>query len=130
MKEIRTEWDVILVDDEDYERVNRLSWYVRKHKEYMFIKWAERNVVVNGKHKTIAMHRFILGAAADGMEVDHKDGNGLNNQRSNLVICKRGGSKSLTRKSLMQKLVDEGKAKPDKKRRKYVRRNSTEDSPW
>lgn len=33
--------------------------------------------------KSIMLHRFLLGSAA-GEEVDHKDGDGLNNRRGNL----------------------------------------------
>ena len=35
------------------------------------------------------MHRFILGAVA-GETVDHRDGNGLMNIRSNIRICSQG----------------------------------------
>ncbi len=35
------------------------------------------------------MHRFILGLC-DGQRCDHKDNNGLNNQRSNLRIATAG----------------------------------------
>jgi hypothetical protein len=34
------------------------------------------------------MHRFVMNCPA-GMEVDHMDGNGLNNQKANLRICTR-----------------------------------------
>jgi hypothetical protein len=39
-------------------------------------------------HKTILMHR-IIADAPNGSDVDHIDGDGLNNCRSNLRICAR-----------------------------------------
>lgn len=38
------------------------------------------------KQRTIRMHRLILDASAD-TQVDHRDGNGLNNQCSNLRLA-------------------------------------------
>ena len=35
------------------------------------------------------MHREIMNVLNDSREIDHKDGNGLNNQRSNLRIATR-----------------------------------------
>lgn len=42
----------------------------------------------NGK-QSVYMHRLVIGAGP-GEEVDHADGNGLNNQRYNLRIASRG----------------------------------------
>jgi hypothetical protein len=39
-----------------------------------------------GKQKPTGLHRFLLDAP-DGREVDHWDGNGLNNTRRNLRVC-------------------------------------------
>lgn len=82
MKEIQlTKGNVALIDDEDFELVSKYNWF--SHKEY-----AARTVRVNGEKITILMHRFIMGCVkGDGKMLDHKDGNGLNNQRSNLRFC-------------------------------------------
>lgn len=39
-----------------------------------------------GKYRLIRMHRVIMGDP-DGLQVDHWDGDGLNNQRTNLRIA-------------------------------------------
>lgn len=74
---------VALVDDEDYERVSEFKWRacVRARATY-----AIRTKMTNRRTKFIFMHRFIVGAPADAV-IDHRDWNGLNNQRSNLRIC-------------------------------------------
>lgn len=75
-----------LIDDEDYELISQYKW--RSHDSHGRAIYASRTVLVNGKEFFISMHRFIMGCVkGDGKIVDHKDGNGLNNQRSNLRIC-------------------------------------------
>lgn len=76
MKEIiLSKGKVALVDDEDFEKINKYKWYFS-------IGYAIRNK--NGS--TLKMHRVILNAPA-GMDVDHKNGNGLDNQKKNIRIC-------------------------------------------
>jgi len=79
-------WLVALVDDEDFEYLNQWNWCVTfaKHTAY-----AQRGDYSNGKKKTILMHRLILGLTDPKIDGDHKDHNGLNNQRSNLRIATR-----------------------------------------
>lgn len=45
-------------------------------------------LIKNGKQTTLRMHRLLINAS-EGMEVDHKDGNGLNNQKSNIRLATR-----------------------------------------
>ncbi len=75
-----TQGKVALVDDEDFEQLNQHKWCVSKAPN---THYAYRG---NG----ILMHRKILGLKrGDGIDSDHKDGNGLNNQRYNLRRCSR-----------------------------------------
>jgi hypothetical protein len=43
--------------------------------------------MVNGKAVTRLLHRFILEVEDPKVQVDHKDGDGLNCRRSNIRIC-------------------------------------------
>ncbi len=74
-----------LVDDEDYEELSKYRWCaVRSRNTYYALRNSHRDV--NGKQYNILMHRVIIGTPI-GMETDHIDGDGLNNQRYNLRIC-------------------------------------------
>jgi len=73
---------VALVDDEDYEYLNQFRWSASKQGTRIYAKRYSK--IKNEKR----MHRLIMNTP-DGMEVDHIDHNGLNNQKSNLRICNR-----------------------------------------
>lgn len=68
------------VDDADYEVLSRFKWTANKPHNVIYVS---RGVVINGRQTTIKMHHEILG----NTQVDHVDGNGLNNQRTNLRPC-------------------------------------------
>lgn len=73
---------VSLVDDEDYDRINSYSWYIKTGK---YVTYAKREIRINGKRCHVMMHREILGLPKGrNPVVDHKNGNGLDNQRNNL----------------------------------------------
>ena len=72
------------VDDEDYEHLNQFKWYA--HREQSGIIYAKRKVRIDGAKVTMPMHRYIMDTP-DGLIVDHKDRDTLNNQRSNLRNC-------------------------------------------
>jgi len=77
MKEIYlTRGKVALVDDEDYNRVSQYKWHTCEDGNIFYAHGRVRG-------KEIQMHRFILNAKI-GEITDHIDGDGLNNQKTNL----------------------------------------------
>lgn len=84
MKEIKlTQNKIALVDDEDFEVLNKYKWCVFWNGK----KWyAKRAIFINKKVKTIRMHREILNAP-NNFQVDHINGNTLDNRKSNLRLC-------------------------------------------
>lgn len=77
---------ITMVDDEDFEYLNQWKWYASKRKHTFYVM---RNIrIENGKKTSILMHRQIINPE-NGLEVDHIDRNGLNNQKINLRKCTR-----------------------------------------
>lgn len=72
-----------VVDDEDQALVDAYKWSLLRScgNEY-----AVTDRVMEGKRRTLLMHRLILGTPA-GLRTDHIDGNGLNNRRANLRVA-------------------------------------------
>lgn len=78
MKEIKlTKGKVTIVDDEDYEELNKYKWL------YNSSGYAARNSYKNEKPTMIHMHRVINNTPV-GLETDHIDCDKLNNQKANL----------------------------------------------
>jgi hypothetical protein len=83
MKEIKlTKGKIALVDDEDYEELNKIKWYPIKSSNTFY---AIGNDYSGAKNKPKSMHTMIM-KTPKGMYTDHIDHNGLNNQKSNLRI--------------------------------------------
>ena len=77
-----TQGKVALVDDSDYEfLVNYGSWCAD-----LTVSSGIYYATCRRDYFNIKMHRLLLPNAK---MVDHKDGNGLNNQRNNLRSCTR-----------------------------------------
>jgi len=86
MKKIQlTQGKMALVDDEDYVFLSQWKWHVHANKNKNYAIHTTYDTSTKKKGKMI-MHRIIVDVA-HGFEVDHIDGNGLNNQKINLRIC-------------------------------------------
>lgn len=77
---------VCLVDDEDYEYLNKFKWGVVKRKNTFYASRTQ-HYKDGSRKKMMLIHRLILGLSDPKIFVDHVDHNGLNNQKSNLRIC-------------------------------------------
>lgn len=85
-----TQGKFALVDDDNYERLNRRKWCAEKNCN---VWYATRNEYAKGKKKKFLMHREVLHLKhGDGQLTDHINGNGLDNRRSNLRICDYPGN--------------------------------------
>lgn len=76
-----TRGKVTFIDDEDYELISKYRWYAILARGHWYASahiesWSSLN----------GMHRLIM-SPKDNEVIDHVNGNGLDNQRSNLRIC-------------------------------------------
>lgn len=85
MKKILVSHVFAIVDDDDFDRLNKFKWSIKTSKKEKVL-YAKRFIIKDGKYTTQLMHREIMGAKK-GEEVDHKDHDGLNNRKSNLRLC-------------------------------------------
>lgn len=91
MKQIPlTQGQVALVDDEDFEELNKYKWFAVRQRTGNF--YASRCIVKrtndSWNQKFIIMHR-IISRTPDNLICDHKNGNGLDNRQKNLRNCNR-----------------------------------------
>jgi hypothetical protein len=84
-KEIKlTQGKVAIVDDEDFEELDKLKWFADKQGDNYYA--VRKSLRINGKYINQKMHRIITGDKF-GVHTDHINGNTLDNRRSNLRNC-------------------------------------------
>jgi len=69
-----------IIDDEDYQLAQPYKWYLNIRGQN---KYAHTHCYVNGRRTMIKMHRLILGTDKN-IPIDHINGDGLDNRKSNL----------------------------------------------
>lgn len=80
-----TQGKVAVVDAADYTWLSRWKWQAHSpNGELWYAIRTDRSK--HSSHRLIRMHRLIINAP-DEFDVDHINGNGLDNRRSNLRLC-------------------------------------------
>lgn len=79
----RNQW--VMINADDLSLITKYRWYALRPRK---IFYAATNIKLSDGRKTIlCMHRLLLGLNyGDPQEVDHIDGNGLDNRRNNIRI--------------------------------------------
>jgi hypothetical protein len=79
MKLIAITKHFVKVDSKDFDFLSKFSWF------YQTKGYVACSMTVNGKKKRILMHTLLMNTPK-GFEVDHINGDGLDNRRRNLRI--------------------------------------------
>jgi len=84
-----------IVDDDDYDELSKYKWYPYRKSNTVY-------PMRDGNERPIFMHRQIMGFPKEW--IDHKNRNGLDNQKENLRLCtptenRRNNSGNLVRSS-------------------------------
>jgi hypothetical protein len=75
----------VLIDKEDYHFILEYHWYICKWGKVFYVVATVYNRETK-KQRTVKLHRLILNAPKN-KDIDHKNGNGLDNRKKNLRLC-------------------------------------------
>jgi hypothetical protein len=80
-----TEGKFTIVDQQDFYELNNFDWVADGKGDCIY---ALRHIIIsaNKKDRMVRMHRYIM-KAPDELLVDHRNGDGLDNRRSNLRLA-------------------------------------------
>lgn len=95
-----------LVDEADAHKVAGIRWYlVRKlvkkkrggHSKYEYYRVLSP-MLVDGKHKTLYLHRMVMQEFRPEYDINHISGDTLDNTRSNLEVLLHGDHSKVSQK--------------------------------
>ena len=99
-----TRGKVSIIDAADVHLIEGKNWQA---KPCLNTFYANRSASINGEKVTTSIHRVLM-SPPDGLMVDHIDGNGLNNRRSNLRITTASQNQSNRRHQNTEKSLPKG----------------------
>lgn len=88
--ELELKHGTCLIDDEDYERLSNWRWWSSvstRQRRVIYVYGQPAGPKVQGE----LMHRVVLGIPlrTRGFDIDHINGNGMDNRRANLRVATR-----------------------------------------
>jgi hypothetical protein len=102
MAELRlTKGYVAIIDDEDFDRLSQWKWTAVVTGQRIKRVYAYRRALVPGdtpRRQALYLHRAILNAP-DGSDVDHINGDTLDNSRANLRLATRSQNLANSRRA-------------------------------
>ncbi len=110
----------MLCDDEDYELLNRHSWYLHETEDGLYYVKTYINRI------SISAHQLVCPSDTPLLTPDHKNGNGLDNQRCNLRLAsdsQQGQNKRKKSGSSSSKYKGVSWIKEDNKWRARIKKN-------
>lgn len=100
-------WYNIYIDSDDLEKVQLRHWRTSHKKQKVYIVSGSAT-----KNNVVYLHNYIMNYTyTTGYEVDHQDGNSLNNRKSNLKIVSRQENISSTQVRIDNKIGIRGVSK-------------------
>lgn len=108
-------WYDVYIDKDDYEIVSSRHWRTSHKKRKVYIVSGSK-----AKNNVVYLHNFIMNYVyQDKKEIDHIDGNSLNNRKSNLRLVSRQANIDNTKVRIDNKIGIRG-VSYSKKEKKYV----------
>lgn len=87
-----------LIDDEDYDKIKHIDWLVRVKDDGMKYVYG-----YPPDGKPVILHRFLMEETRPHIYIDHRNGDGLDNQRSTnlrrLTALQNGQNKGLSKRN-------------------------------
>lgn len=116
MMQFKDLWYAVYIDKDDYYKVSQRHWRASHKKRKIYVVSGSK-----AKGNTVYLHNYLMNYDyLPGYEVDHIDGNSLNNRKSNLRIVPRQANIDNTRVRCDNKIGIRGVSFSSKEKRYIV----------